>query len=61
MSSSHPSGTIALADQLSKKSIRLIDAPVSGGQKSCHWDTDDNDGEKEDLHEIKKLMDALAT
>ena len=33
MSSSHPKGTIILAEQLGRKSIRLIDAPVSGGQK----------------------------
>ncbi len=35
MSSSHPKGTIALAEQLGKKSISLIDAPVSGGQKKA--------------------------
>ena len=61
MSSSHPSGTIALADQLSKKSIRLIDAPVSGGQKRAAIGTlmIMMGGEKEDLHEIKKLMDCF--
>ena len=31
MSSSAPAGTVALADQLAKRSITLIDAPVSGG------------------------------
>ena len=35
MSSSHPEGTIALAEKLGKKSIRLIDAPVSGGRKKA--------------------------
>ena len=35
MSSSEPNGTIALAKKLIKKSIRLVDAPVSGGQKKA--------------------------
>ena len=35
MSSSQPEGTAALGAMLAAKSIRLIDAPVSGGQKKA--------------------------
>ena len=35
MSSSQPDGTIALGRELGKKSICLIDAPVSGGRKKA--------------------------
>ena len=35
MSSSHPDGTVALGNELRKKAIRLIDAPVSGGRKKA--------------------------
>lgn len=58
MSSSHPSGTVALAEQLDKKSIRLIDAPVSGGQKKAASGTlmIMVGGEKEDLDKIRTLL-----
>ncbi len=58
MSSSHPKGTIALAEQLGEKSIRLIDAPVSGGQKKAATGTlmIMVGGEKEDLDEISTLL-----
>lgn len=58
MSSSHPRGTITLAEQLGKKSIRLIDAPVSGGQKKAAIGTlmIMVGGEKEDLDEIRTLL-----
>ncbi len=58
MSSSHPRGTIALAEQLGKKSIRLIDAPVSGGQKKAAIGTlmIMVGGKKEDLDEISTLL-----
>ena len=58
MSSSHPKGTIALAEQLGKKSIRLIDAPVSGGQKKAIIGTlmIMVGGEKEALDEIRTLL-----
>jgi 3-hydroxyisobutyrate dehydrogenase len=35
MSSSEPGGTIALGETLSQKSITLVDAPVSGGQRKA--------------------------
>ena len=58
MSSSHPRGTIALAERLGKKSIRLIDAPVSGGRKKAAIGTlmIMVGGEKEDLDEIRTLL-----
>jgi 3-hydroxyisobutyrate dehydrogenase len=58
MSSSHPKGTIALAKQLGKKSIRLIDAPVSGGQKKAAVGTLTImvGGEKEDLDKTRTLL-----
>ena len=58
MSSSHPRGTIALAEQLGRKSIRLIDAPVSGGQKKAAIGTlmIMAGGEKEDLNKINVLL-----
>lgn len=58
MSSSHPQGTIALAEQLVKKSIRLIDAPVSGGQKKAALGAlmIMVGGEKEDLEKIRTLL-----
>ena len=58
MSSSHPRGTIALAKRLGKKSIRLIDAPVSGGRKKAAIGTlmIMVGGEKEDLDEIRTLL-----
>ena len=58
MSSSHPRGTIALAERLGKKSIRLIDAPVSGGRKKAAIGTlmVMVGGEKEDLDEIRTLL-----
>ena len=61
MSSSHPRGTIALAEQLGKKSIRLIDAPVSGGQKKAALGTlmIMVGGEKEDLDEIRNIPGML--
>ena len=51
-------GTIALAEQLGKKSIRLIDAPVSGGRKKAAIGTlmIMVGGEKEDLDEIRTLL-----
>ena len=58
MSSSHPRGTIALAEKLGKKSIRLIDAPVSGGRKKAAIGTlmIMVGGEKEDLNKIRILL-----
>ena len=58
MSSSQPQGTIALAEQLGKKSIRLIDAPVSGGQKKAAIGTLTimAGGKKEDLNEVSTLL-----
>jgi 3-hydroxyisobutyrate dehydrogenase len=58
MSSSHPQGTIALAEQLVKKSIRLIDAPVSGGQKKAALGAlmIMVGGAKEDLGKIRTLL-----
>ena len=58
MSSSHPQGTITLAEQLVKKSIRLIDAPVSGGQKKAALGAlmIMVGGEKEDLEKIRTLL-----
>ncbi len=58
MSSSHPGGTIALAEQLGKNSIRLIDAPVSGGRKKAAIGAlmIMMGGEKEDLDEIRGLL-----
>ena len=58
MSSSHPKGTIALAEQLGRKSIRLIDAPVSGGQKKAAIGTlmIMVGGKSADLDEIGPLM-----
>ena len=58
MSSSHPRGTIALAERLGKKSIRLIDAPVSGGQKKAAIGTlmIMVGGKSADLNEIKTLL-----
>tara|TARA_B100000902_G_C27091573_1_gene804085 strand:- start:63 stop:914 length:852 start_codon:yes stop_codon:yes gene_type:complete len=58
MSSSHPKGTIALAEQLGRKSIRLIDAPVSGGQKKAAIGTlmIMVGGKSADLDEIRPLM-----
>ena len=58
MSSSHPEGTIALAEKLGKKSIRLIDAPVSGGRKKATNGTlmIMAGGKKEDLDEIRTLL-----
>ena len=58
MSSSHPKGTIALAEQLGKKSIRLIDAPVSGGRKKAAIGAlmVMVGGEKEHLDEIRTLL-----
>ena len=58
MSSSNPRGTIALAEQLGKKSIRLIDAPVSGGRIKAAIGTlmIMVGGEKEDLDDIRTLL-----
>lgn len=58
MSSSHPKGTITLAEQLGKKSIRLIDAPVSGGQKKAAIGAlmIMAGGESADLDEIRTLL-----
>ena len=58
MSSSDPRGTIALAKQLGKKSIRLIDAPVSGGRKKAAIGAlmIMVGGEKEYLDEIRILL-----
>ena len=58
MSSSHPQGTIALAEQLRKKSIRLIDAPVSGGQKKAALGAlmIMVGAEKEDVEKIRTLL-----
>ncbi len=58
MSSSHPKGTIALAEQLGRKSIRLIDAPVSGGQKKAAIGTlmIMVGGKSADLDEIRTLL-----
>ncbi len=58
MSSSQPKGTIALAEKLGKKSIRLIDAPVSGGRKKAAIGTlmIMLGGEPEDLDEIRTLL-----
>ncbi len=58
MSSSHPRGTVALGEQLGEKSIRLIDAPVSGGQKKAAIGTlmIMVGGEKEDLEKINTLL-----
>ena len=63
MSSSHPIGTIALAKQLAKKSIRFIDAPVSGGQKKAAIGTlmIMVGGEKEDLNEIRTLLECFGS
>ena len=58
MSSSHPKSTIALAEKLGKTSIRLIDAPVSGGRKKAAIGTlmIMAGGEKRDLDEIRTLL-----
>ena len=63
MSSSHPRGTIALAERLRKKSIRLIDAPVSGGRKKAAIGTlmIMVGGEKEDLDEIRTLLECFGS
>ena len=63
MSSSHPRGTIALGEQLVKKSIRLIDAPVSGGQKKAAIGTlmIMAGGEKEDLDKIMTLLECFGS
>jgi len=63
MSSSHPGGTIALAKQLGKKSIRLIDAPVSGGRKKAAVGTlmVMVGSEKEDLDEIRTLLECFGS
>jgi len=39
MSSSEPAGTIALGKQLGGDSVRLVDAPVSGGQRKAAMGT----------------------
>ena len=58
MSSSHPKGTIALAEQLSRDSIRLMDAPVSGGRKKAAIGTlmIMVGGESADLEKTKTLL-----
>ena len=63
MSSSQPNGTIDLAKKLAKKSIRLIDAPVSGGRKKAALGTlvVMAGGEREDLDDISKLLDCFGT
>ena len=63
MSSSHPNGTIALAERLSKKSIRLIDAPVSGGRKKAALGTlmVMAGGEQADLDDIRTLLGCFGT
>lgn len=63
MSSSQPNGTIALAQQLKKKSIRLIDAPVSGGQKKAALGRlmVMAGGEPSDLDDISTLLGCFGT
>ena len=63
MSSSHPRGTIALGEQLVKKSISLIDAPVSGGQKKASIGKlmIMAGGDKEDLDEIRTLLECFGS
>ena len=58
MSSSQPRGTIDLAKRLGKKLIRLIDAPVSGGQKKAAVGTlmIMAGGKQEELDEIRSLL-----
>jgi 3-hydroxyisobutyrate dehydrogenase len=58
MSSSQPKGTINLAEKLGEKSIRFIDAPVSGGQKKAASGTlmIMAGGKQEDLDEIRTLL-----
>ena len=63
MSSSQPLGTIALAEQLIKKSIRLIDAPVSGGRKKAANGTlmIMAGGHKRNIDEIGTLLGCFGT
>ena len=61
MSSSQPKGTIDLAKRLEKKLIRLIDAPVSGGQKKAALGTlmIMAGGKQEELDEIRTLLECF--
>ncbi len=63
MSSSEPAGTIRLGQQLGDRGIRLIDAPVSGGQRKAAIGTlmVMAGGADEDLAAADKLLDCFGT
>ena len=63
MSSSQPDGTIKLGQQLNKKEIRLIDAPVSGGRKKASVGSlmVMAGGEQSDLDNATELLHCFGT